>query len=100
MSSWPSPGLPGANHLVFHAAVVLGGVGVSTPDAGEDGLDPLVMLHAVLGTPETLADYKEYLLTWPDPRTRMRMNADGTMQNLGRRCRRGPGGAARPHRSA
>lgn len=60
------------------------GVGVSTPDAGEDGLEPLVMLHAVLGTPETLADYKEYLLSWPDPRSRMRIHPDGTMENLGR----------------
>ncbi len=60
------------------------GVGVSTPDAGEEGLDPLVILHAVLGTPETLADYRSYLLSWPDPRTRMRMNPDGTMENLGR----------------
>jgi len=60
------------------------GVGVSTPDAGEEGLDPLVMLHAVLGTPETLEDYKEYLLTWPDPRHRMRVYADGTQENVGR----------------
>ncbi len=60
------------------------GVGVSTPDAGEEGLDPLEMLHAVLGTPETLADYREYLLSWPDPRHRMRINPDGTTENLGR----------------
>jgi len=60
------------------------GVGVSTPDAGEEGLDPLVMLHAVLGTPETLADYKSYLLTWPDPSHRMRILPDGTTENLGR----------------
>jgi transcriptional regulator with XRE-family HTH domain len=58
--------------------------GVSTPDAGEEGLDPLVMLHAVLGTPETLADYKSYLLSWPDPRHRMRILPDGTTENLGR----------------
>jgi len=58
--------------------------GVATPDAGEDGLDPLVMLHAALGTPETLKDYKDYLLSWPDPRHRMRMLEDGTMENLGR----------------
>ncbi len=60
------------------------GLGVSTPDAGEDGLEPLVMLHAVLGTPETLADYKSYLLSWPDPRSRMRVHPDGTMENMGR----------------
>ena len=60
------------------------GFGVSTPDAGEDGLDPLVMLHAVLGTPETLAEYRSYLLSWPDPRHRLRIHPDGTTENLGR----------------
>jgi len=60
------------------------GVGVSTPDASDDGLDPLVMLHAVLGTPETLADYKSYLLSWPDPHHRLRIHPDGTKENLGR----------------
>lgn len=68
----------------FTPPTVWEGVGVSTPDADEEGLDPIVMLHAVLGTPETLADYRSYLLSWPDPRTRMRMNPDGTMENLGR----------------
>ncbi|HVL28620.1 MAG TPA: helix-turn-helix transcriptional regulator [Acidimicrobiales bacterium] len=60
------------------------GVGVSTPDTGEEGLDPMVMLHAVLGTPETLAAYREDLLSWPDPRHRMRRNPDGTLENQGR----------------
>lgn len=60
------------------------GVGIATPDMGEEGLDPLVMLHAVLGTPETLPDYKEYLFSWPDPRHRMRVYADGRTENLGR----------------
>jgi hypothetical protein len=59
------------------------GVGVATPDAGEEGLDPLVMLHAVLGTPETLEPYKQYLFSWPDPRHRLRIYADGTTENLG-----------------
>ncbi len=58
--------------------------GVFTPDAGEEGLDPLVMLHAALGTPETHVDYRAYLLSWPDPRHRMRIHPDGTMENLGR----------------
>jgi hypothetical protein len=60
------------------------GVGVSTPDAGEEGLDPMVMLDAVLGTPETLEDYKQYLFSWPDPRHRMRVYADGRTEDLGR----------------
>ena len=60
------------------------GMGVSTPDTGEEGLDPMVMLHAVLGTAETLVDYREDLLSWPDPRHRIRRNPDGTLENLGR----------------
>jgi len=59
------------------------GVGIATPDAGDEGLDPLVMLHAVLGTPETLKEYKEYLFSWPDPRHRLRVYADGPTQTLG-----------------
>src|SRR5215210_9270356 len=59
------------------------GVGVATPDAGEEGLDPLVMLHAVLGTPETIPEYKQYLFSWPDPRHRLRIYADGRTENLG-----------------
>jgi hypothetical protein len=60
------------------------GVGISTPDASEEGLDPMVMLDAVLGTPETLEDYKSYLFSWPDPRHRMRVYAGGTTEYLGR----------------
>jgi len=41
------------------------------------------MLHAVLGTPETLEEYKEYLFSLPDPRHRLRVYADGTTENLG-----------------
>ena len=60
------------------------GVGISTPDAGEEGLDAEEILDAVLGTPETLADYREYLFTWPDPSHRLRIYADGRMEDLGR----------------
>lgn len=60
------------------------GVGISTPDAGEEGLDPMEMLDAVLGTPETLADYKEYLFSWPNPSHRMRIYTDGRVEHLGR----------------
>ena len=60
------------------------GVGVSTPDAGEEGLDPEVMLDAVLGTPETLEDYRAYLFSWPDPSHRLRIHAEGRTEDLGR----------------
>ncbi|MDQ6783440.1 MAG: helix-turn-helix transcriptional regulator [Actinomycetota bacterium] len=59
------------------------GVGIATADAGAEGLDPLVMLHAVLGTPETIPEYKQFLFSWPDPRHRLRIYADGSTENLG-----------------
>ncbi len=60
------------------------GATVATPDAGPDGLDPTVMMDLVLGTPETLDDWKQYLFSWPDPSHRFRKYADGRMENLGR----------------
>jgi transcriptional regulator with XRE-family HTH domain len=60
------------------------GVGIATPDADEDGLDPMEMLDAVLGTPETLEDYKSYLFSWPKPTHRMRVYTDGRVEHLGR----------------
>lgn len=59
------------------------GVGVDTPDAGEDGLDPLVVLDAVLGTPATLEEYRQYLFSWPSDEHRLRVYADGTAEDLG-----------------
>lgn len=59
------------------------GVGVATPDGGRDGLDPMVMMDHVLGTPEMLDDWKSYLFSWPDPRHRLRVYADGRTENLG-----------------
>ncbi len=44
----------------------------------------MVMLDAVLGTPETLEDYKQYLFSWPDPGHRMRVYSDGSTEYLGR----------------
>ncbi len=60
------------------------GIAIATPETGEEGLDPMAMLDAVLGTPGTLTDYKQYLLSWPDPRHRIRIHPDGTTENLGR----------------
>jgi len=57
------------------------GVGVATGDTGAEGLDPILMLDAVLGTPETLEDYKSYLFSWPDPRHRLRIYADGRVED-------------------
>lgn len=61
------------------------GVGIDTGDTGDEGLDPILMLDAVLGTPETLEDYKSYLFSWPDPRQRLRIYADGHVEDDGGR---------------
>jgi hypothetical protein len=59
------------------------GAWVATPDTGDEGLDPEVMMDLVLGTPDTLDDWKKYLFTWPNPAHRFREYADGT-KHLGR----------------
>ena len=40
---------------------------VATPDAGEDGLEPIELFDVVIGTPENLAAWEQYLLSWPSP---------------------------------
>src|SRR3954453_17119142 len=38
---------------------------VAAPDTKAKGLDPRALLDVVLGTPESLAEWEELLLTWP-----------------------------------
>lgn len=57
---------------------------VSTPDAGPNGLDPVELFDVVIGTPDNLAHWEQYLLSWPDPGHRMRVHDDGTIEHLGR----------------
>lgn len=57
---------------------------VATPDTKSKGLDGRKMLDVVLGTPESLAAWEEVLLTWPSMAHRMRIDADGTIEQLGR----------------
>ena len=57
---------------------------VSTPDAGPDGLDPEALFDVVIGTEENLATWEQYLLSWPNPASRMRIHDDGTFEDLGR----------------
>jgi hypothetical protein len=57
---------------------------VATPDAGEDGLEPIKLFDVVIGTPENLAAWEEYLLSWPSPLHRARIGPDGRMEELGR----------------
>ena len=57
---------------------------VATPDAAPDGLAPIELFDVVIGTPENLAEWEDFLQSWPDPRHRVRVQPDGSMENLGR----------------
>jgi hypothetical protein len=56
---------------------------VATPDAGPDGLEPIELFDVVIGTPESLAEWEHYLLSWPSPEHRVRRHPDGKMEDLG-----------------
>ena len=56
---------------------------VATPDAGEDGLEPIELFDVVIGTQENLAAWEQYLLSWPSPLHRARIGPDGRMEELG-----------------
>lgn len=57
---------------------------VDTPDAGADRLEPVELFDVVIGTPDNLAVWEQYLLSWPSGEHRVRIHDDGTMENLGR----------------
>jgi transcriptional regulator with XRE-family HTH domain len=57
---------------------------VATTDAGPDGLEPEELFDVVIGTPDNLHSWEQYLLSWPSPEHRIRIHDDGTMENLGR----------------
>ena len=58
-------------------------IGVAAPDAPTDGLDPQVLLDALLGTNETVDAWRQLLLSWPLMTHRMRLNDDGSAEYLG-----------------
>jgi hypothetical protein len=57
---------------------------VATPNAGPDGLEPIELFDVVIGTPENLAEWEQYLLSWPSPEHRVRLHPDGKIEDLGR----------------
>jgi transcriptional regulator with XRE-family HTH domain len=57
---------------------------VAAPDTKDKGLDPRQLLDVVLGTPESLAEWEQVLLTWPSLAHRARVGPDGKMEPLGR----------------
>ncbi len=59
-------------------------IGLATPDAPIDGLNPYVLLDALLGTEETVDAWRQLLYSWPLITHRMRLHDDGTTEYLGR----------------
>jgi hypothetical protein len=60
-------------------------IGIAVPDVKKGwALDPRELLDAVLGTDETLAEWRNALMTWPLPHSKMRVYNDGRTENLGR----------------
>jgi transcriptional regulator with XRE-family HTH domain len=57
---------------------------VATPDAGDEGLEPIELFDVVIGTPDNLASWEEYLLSWPNPASRVALHPDGTFEHVGR----------------
>jgi hypothetical protein len=57
---------------------------VATPDTKNKGLDPRRLLDVVLGTPDSLSEWEDVLLTWPSMMHRARVGPDGKMETLGR----------------
>ena len=60
-------------------------IGIAVPDVKKGwALDPRELLDAVLGTDKTLAEWRDALMTWPLPHSKMRVYTDGRTENLGR----------------
>ena len=59
-------------------------IGIAAPDAPVDGLDPHILMDALLGTDETIDEWRELLLSWPLISHRVRRYDDGRVEYLGR----------------
>jgi transcriptional regulator with XRE-family HTH domain len=57
---------------------------VATPDAGPEGLEPMELFDVVIGTPENLAAWEQYLRSWPSPAHRAVIDDEGKATWLGR----------------
>ena len=59
------------------------GIDISTPDK-PSGSPAMLLIDAVLGTPETIQPWEEQLRIWPSFDHRVRIAPDGKSQDLGR----------------
>ncbi|MBA2283325.1 MAG: helix-turn-helix transcriptional regulator [Acidimicrobiia bacterium] len=54
---------------------------VRTPDTGEHGLEPIELFDHIIGTDESLAEWEQYLKSWPAPGHTITIAPDGTVAN-------------------
>ena len=59
------------------------GVALRTPDAGRDGLDPILLIDLILSDPDALAVWNDELAIWPGLTRRGRIGPDGKIEDLG-----------------
>jgi transcriptional regulator with XRE-family HTH domain len=60
------------------------GVALATPDHPK-GADPMILLDAILGTDDNIEAWEQVLVQYPAPHwRRMRIHADGQMEDVGR----------------
>ncbi len=59
-------------------------IDISTPDAKGGGWEPLLLIDAILGNPDTLPEWEEALRLWSVSPGRMRIYDDGRIEDLGR----------------
>lgn len=68
----------------FTPPPVMENIDISTPDAKGGGWEPLLLIDAILGNPDTIPEWEEALRLWSISLGRMRIYDDGRMEDLGR----------------
>lgn len=68
----------------FTPPPVMDNIDISTPDAKGGGWEPLLLVDAILGNPDTLPEWEEALRLWSISPGRMRIYDDGRVEDLGR----------------
>ena len=68
----------------FTPPPVMENIDISTPDAKGGGWEPLLLVDAILGNPDTLPEWEEAMRLWSISPGRMRIYDDGRAEDLGR----------------
>ena len=67
----------------FTPPPVMENIDISTPDAKGGGWEPLLLVDAILGNPDTLPEWEEALRLWSWSPRRMRIYDDGRVEDRG-----------------